>query len=116
MYTGLHLDTTPAVPLGTDTHVPTTRKVSAAHYPTIFGGNSTVSDENKSQRDAVIKMLLVDINWDKLASLAHIERLVCGTMTIRLLAIAASKLSDSLQSRLISWCRRSVEDLTRVHR
>ena len=112
MYAGLYLDTTSLIPLGTDTLVPTTCHVSAALHPIIFGGNSTTPDNNASQRGDVVNRLLRGTPWDKLASVAVIERQVSGTVTTRILAAVACKLSDMLQCRLAPWAFRAIYDIT----
>lgn len=112
MYTGLYLDTTSLIPLGTDTVVPTTHSVTAALHPLVFGGNSTAADGNAAQREAIVNSLLRDIPWNKLASIAHIERAVSGTVSTRILAAIACKLSDCLQIKLASWAFRAMYDIT----
>lgn len=116
MYTGLYLDTTSLLPLGTDTVVPTTCKASASIHPFLFGGNSSASDGNVAQRETVVNSLLNDVPWTKLASVAHIEREVSGTIASRILAATACKLSDSLQCKLAPWAYRALYDLTHQHR
>jgi hypothetical protein len=112
MYTGLYLDTTSLIPLGTETVVPTTHAVTAALHPMVFGGNSTAADGNAAQREAVVNSLLRDVPWNKLASIAYIERVVSGTVSIRVLAATACKVSDCLQLKLAPWAFRAMHDIT----
>ena len=116
MYTGLSLDSTALLRVEPDVTVPATVESSANLYPIVYGGNSTSHDDNKRQKEAVISLLIHEIPWHTLASLSHLERSVSGTVSLRLIAAIAAKLSDTLQSRLGRWCRRALHDLVQFPR
>jgi hypothetical protein len=116
MYTGLNIDTTSLLRVEPDVVVPATAEATAALYPILYGGNSTATDGNKAQRDSVVSLLIHEIPWRSLASLAFIERQVSGTVSLRLLVATAGKLSDTLQSRLGPWARRALHDLVQLPR
>jgi hypothetical protein len=114
LYTGLHLDTTSLLTLDPETTVPSTNSLSSDINPLIYGGYSSTGSgnlKNKIQKDELISSLLTDIPWRELASLVCIERIVVGTCSIRLLGAVVCKFSDTLQWKLLPWCRRAVEDL-----
>ena len=110
MYTGLYIDKTSLLSIEPDHMVPSTSKAASKIHPFLFGGDVTSAD-NTSQRERVVAHLINDIPWKTLASLVHIEKVVCGTLSLRLVAAVAAKLSDKLQSRLGPWLRRSLHDL-----
>lgn len=116
MFTGLNLDTTLLLRIEPDSVIPSTVETSAQLYPILYGGNSTSPDKNKAQREAVVSLLIHEIPWKTLASLAHLERVVSGTISLRLLVATAAKLSDTLQSRLGPWARRALQDLVQLPR
>jgi hypothetical protein len=117
LYTGLYLDTTSLLTLDPETTVPSTSSLSSDINPLIYGGySSSGNQKNKIQKDALISSLLTDIPWRELASLVCVERIVTGTCSIRLLGAVVCKFSDTLQWKLLPWCRRAVEDLLREPR
>ena len=64
----------------------------------------------------MVSLLIHEIPWKSLASLAHLERVVSGTVSLRLVVATAAKLSDTLQSRLGSWACRALQDLVQLPR
>lgn len=116
MYTGLNIDTTSLLRIEPDSVIPATVESSAHIYPILFGGNSTSPDNNLSQKEAVISLIIHQIPWNTMASLAHLEREVSGTISLRLVAATVAKLSDTLQARLGPWCRRALHDLVQKPR
>jgi hypothetical protein len=118
LYTGLYSDTTSQLTLDPESTVPSTHSISGETNPLVYGGytSSENNSKNKIQKETLVNQLIEEIPWRELTSLVSIERRVAGVCSIRVLGTVVCKFSDTLQWKLLPWCRRALDDLIHLPR